>query len=251
MISKRIASALLLVLTVSSGAAHAGLFSDDEARARVEQLKRENNARFDRLEQSQRGTLELSNQIEALRAELATLRGQIEVLTYELDAAQKRQKDFYVDLDNRLRKLEQVQQQAQEQAKNSPPSGPKADPADESRDYESALNLLKSGKYKEAGAAFEGFVGKYPDSQFQPSANYWAGSAFYQARDFGKAGSFFSKVTGTWPNDVRAPDAMLGLANCQQDSGDAKGARATLQTLVSKYPTSSAAQVAKQRLAKK
>ena len=63
--------------------------------------------------------------------------------------------------------------------------------------------------------------------------------------------SITAEVAGVLAESRHAADAMLGLANCQQDSGDAKGARATLQTLVSKYPTSSAAQVAKQRLAKK
>jgi len=53
-----------------------------------------------------RSQLELANQIEQAKADMAKLRGQIEVVSYELEASQKRQKDFYVDLDNRLRKLE-------------------------------------------------------------------------------------------------------------------------------------------------
>jgi len=130
-------------------------------------------------------------------------------------------------------------------------SGQRVDPAEESHDYEAALTLLKGGKYRDAGTAFEGFIAKYPDSQFLASANYWAGSAFYQARDFAKANNFFGKVASAWPNDARAPDAMLGLANAQADSGDARAAKATLQSLVSKFPSSNAAQVAKQRLARK
>jgi cell division protein FtsB len=43
--------------------------------------------------------MELANQIQALRDENARLRGQVETLNYELDAAKKRQQDFYVDLD--------------------------------------------------------------------------------------------------------------------------------------------------------
>ena len=40
------------------------------------------------------------------RRDIAKLRGQIEVLTYELEQSQKRQRDLYVDLDTRLRKIE-------------------------------------------------------------------------------------------------------------------------------------------------
>lgn len=248
-------SALATLLAAATFAsAQAGMFDDDEARARIETLKRETAARFERVEAAQRQQLELANQIELARQDIAKLRGQIEVLTYELESAQKRQKDFYVDLDDRLRKLETSTQEQQAKAAAAAAAtnaAPKSDPAEESREYEAALTLLKSGKYRDAGNAFEGFVNKHPDSQFLASANYWAGSAFYQARDYAKANTYFGKVASGWPNDVRAPDAMLGLANTQADGGDAKAARATLQSLVSKYPSSNAAQVAKQRLAKK
>lgn len=238
-----------------AGPAQAALFEDrDElARMQIEQLKQENAARFDKLEAQQRGQLELSNQIEQLRQEIARMRGQIEVLTYELDAAQKRQKDFYVDLDNRMRKMEESQAAAAAQppAEGEPPQAARPDPAAESRDYEAALNLLKGGKYKEAGAAFEAFLAAYPESQYQPSASYWAGSAYFQARNLPKASEHFERILVRWPGDIRAPDAMLGLANCKQDGGDPKGARKTLESLVTKYPNTPAAQMAKQRLARR
>lgn len=84
-----------------------------------------------------------------------------------------------------------------------------------------------------------------------PSANFWAGSAWYQAREVAKAGDYYRKVESKWPDDPRAPDALLGLANSQQAMGDAKGARSSLEALLSRYPDSSAAQMAKQRLGKK
>lgn len=254
---RRIVSGLLLGAGIATHA-HAGMFDDEEARARIEALKRETAARFERMEAAQRQQIELSNQIEMVRQDIARLRGQIEVLNHEIESAQKRQKDFYVDLDDRLRKLEAAAQEQHAKAAAAAAAaaavaaaGPKVDPAEESRDYEAALTLLKSGKYRDAGNAFEGFVGKYPDSGFQPSANYWAGSAFYQGRDYAKATTYFGKVVANWPNDARAPDAMLGMANAQSDAGDAKAAKATLQSLLGKYPSSNAAQVAKQRLARK
>jgi tol-pal system protein YbgF len=53
------------------------------------------------------GVIQLMNQIEALQAEINRLHGQIEVLTNGLDNAQKRQRDMYLDLDTRLRRIEQ------------------------------------------------------------------------------------------------------------------------------------------------
>jgi len=55
----------------------------------------------------QRGVIELMNQMESLNADLNRLRGQIEVLNNSLDNAQRRQRDMYLDLDTRLRRLEQ------------------------------------------------------------------------------------------------------------------------------------------------
>jgi tol-pal system protein YbgF len=238
---RRLLPLLLLVFALPG---RAGLFDDEEARKRVEEVRSESASRIEKLGG---GQIELANQIEALKAEVAKLRGQIEVLTFELDAAQKRQKDFYVDLDNRLRKLEP---QAGSDGKTAD-ARPAIDPAAETRDYETALNLFKAGKHKDAVVAFMNFTKAYPASPFLPSSHYWAGSAHYQIGEYKKATELFGKVAATWPDDPKAPDALLGQANCQQEGGDAKGARKTLETLAAKYPTSAAAQVARQRLSKK
>ncbi len=237
---RRLLPALLLVSTFLP--AHAALFGDDDARKRIESVRIELSDRLDKLEAATRGQIDLANQIEALRAEVARLRGQVEVLTNEIESTQKRQKDFYIDLDNRLRKLETP---AEAPAKST------LDPAAEARDYEAALNLFKAGKHKDALTAFLAFIKAYPSSSFQPSAHYWAGSAHYQIGEYKKAIELFVKLSTTWPEDAKAPDALLGQANCQQESADAKGARKTLETLVAKYPNSAAASVAKQRLAKR
>jgi len=239
----KLAPALFLLLTALSLPARAALFDDDEARARIEQLRVQSNARLDKLEAASRSQLELANQLEALKAEMAKLRGQIEVLTYELETAQKRQKDFYIDLDSRLRKLETpVEPQ---------PATPVIDPALGARDYEIALNFFKAGKYREALTAFQNFIKTYPSSGYQPSAHYWSGNAHYQLREYARAFEFYNKVYATWPNEQKAPDALLGIANCQQETGDGKGARKTLESIVAKYPDTSAAQIAQQRLKKK
>ena len=54
-----------------------------------------------------RGVVQLLNQVEALNGELNRLRGQMEVLSNDVNNAQKRQRDMYVDLDTRLRRIEQ------------------------------------------------------------------------------------------------------------------------------------------------
>lgn len=53
------------------------------------------------------GVIQLLNQVDALQADINKLRGQFEVLNNALDNAQKRQRDMYLDLDTRLRRIEQ------------------------------------------------------------------------------------------------------------------------------------------------
>jgi tol-pal system protein YbgF len=258
-----ISRAALLLALAAALPARAGLFNDDEARARVDQLRRELTARIEKNEAAQHGQIDLANQMEELRQEVARLRGENEVLTHEVEQLQKRQQDLYVDLDNRLRKLEggsrpdvHTDSSPGGMTGTTSPAEPPASVAKgsaeaERRDYEGALKLFKAGKYKEASSAFDAFIKNYGSSGFQANAHYWLGNSLYQQRDYRRAKDVFLKVPVSWPDDPKAADALLGVANCQIDSGDAKGSRATLENLVAKYPSSTAAQIAKQRLGKK
>lgn len=244
---------VLACFSLGSMPARAGLFDDDEARNRIEALRRDVTEQGKRIEAltttvttTTSGQLDLANQIEQLKAELARLRGQTEVLTYELDTAQKRQKDFYVDLDTRLRKMESAAVEP-EAAPTAAPM-PEHDPAAEARDYEKALTLFKASKFKDAMAAFEGFIERYADSTLLPSAHFWAASAHYQLREYLKAAELFGKVQVNWPNDAKASDALLGQANSYRDAGNAKAMRKTLELLVAKYPATPAGQTARSRL---
>jgi len=245
MVRRLAPSAALLAALWVAGPAHAGLFDDEEARRQIADLKGQTT---ERLDASSRAQIELSNQIEAINAEVAKLRGQMEVLTYELEAAQKRQKDFYIDLDTRLRKLEgpaapgaASPPAGEEGAAPAAPAQAKSDPAQESKEYEAALNQFKAGKYKEAAVALEAFVKAHPSSTLAPSAQYWLGNSHYAQRDCKKAVEVQNALVAKWPESPKAPDALFAAATCQQELGDTKGAKKTLDLLVAKYPSSQAA----------
>ena len=236
-------TALLLAASLSMPA-RAGLFDDDEARKRIELLRGEVTELAKRADTVNRNQIDFANQVEAIKSDLAKLRGQIEVLTYELEAAQKRQKDFYVDLDNRLRKLEQPPAEARTEA-------PKADPTLETRDYEAALAGLKAARFKEAAASFLAFIKAYPNSTLAASAHYWGAYAHAQTKDHARAAELFGKFAAGWPNDERAPAALDNRVASLEAIKDVKGAKAALEQLAEKYPNSEPGKKAKLRLKKK
>ncbi|HEY1180717.1 MAG TPA: tol-pal system protein YbgF [Rhodocyclaceae bacterium] len=239
--------------------AHAALFDDSEARARIDKLRAELTAMQQAVDTATKNQLEFANQLEAMRADMAKLRGQLEVLGNDVDTTQKRQKDFYVDLDTRLRKLEPAAAAASAAAgaDGSLPSGEATgsktavDENAATRDYEVALGFVRAGRYRDAVNAFAAFNRTHVGSVRQPNAHYWQASSHYQLREFTKAADQYARVVAGWPNDPKAPDAMLGQANAQFDAGDSKAGFRTLEALVQQYPKSSAAQTAQQRLKKK
>jgi len=246
-----------------------GLFDDNEARRRVEALRQqllEHNRlieeRMTKVETAVAGAtdrsamLELSSQIEALRGDIAKMRGQLEVTTNQIEVADKRQKDLYLDIDTRIRKLEEAREQTalqqQQQQQAQPPGG--AQPAEsqqagEMRAYQAALDQFKLGNYPLAVSAMQGFLVTYPNSTLAPNAQYWIGMAHSGQRDYKSAIAAQRKLLASWPDSDKAPDALLSIASSQETMGDRRNAQKTLEELIQRYPKSSAAGSAKQRLA--
>jgi tol-pal system protein YbgF len=250
--STRICAGTLTAVLLVPVAAHAGLFSDDEARnaildvrSRIENLQRESNTRLE-AKADKNSLLDLSNQNEQLRLDVAKLRGQVEVLTNDLANAQQRQKDFYVDLDNRLSKMEPQKQTTEVRDPNVSVSA-NSDQS-EQRTYEAALGVFKAGDFKGAILGFNDFLRHFPQSGFAAAAHYWLGSAYYAQRDYRSAIAAQQTVLKVYPDSTRAPDALLSIANCYAELKDKIQARRTLDTLIAQYPGSPAAQTAKERL---
>jgi tol-pal system protein YbgF len=241
---------IALLLAVSGmQQARAGLFDDEEARQQVNDLTARFNERIDTLTGAQ---IELVNQIQSLREENAALRGQLELFQYELESARKRQQDLYGDLDERLRKAEKALASARSASEGgaSPTDGAPADPAAEAGEYEAALNLFKANKIRESAAAFEAFAKGHPNSALAPNAYYWQGNALTAQRDCKRAIDVYREVVARWPENPRAADALVGVAACQRELGDTKGERTTLEAVLARFPDSSAAATARQRLKK-
>lgn len=240
----RLAAALLLGWAACT--AQAALFEDDEARRAILDLRQRQDSSQEEArrtsEEMRRSLLDLQNQIEALRADLARIHGQNEQLARSVSELQRQQKDAMQGVEDRLRKFEpsKVSVDGREFM---------AEPA-EKRDFEAALGIFRKGDFAASQTAFLDFLKRNPQSGYAPSANFWLGNARYATRDYKDAVQNFRTLLAQAPDHLRAPEAVLSIANCQVELKDLRGARKTLEELVKAYPQSEAAAAAKDRLAR-
>lgn len=245
---------LFLALFLLSATASAGLFSDDEARERIQQLEQQlaqlekDNAKLDEVNKQQTGSLlDLLAQIETMNQELRGLRGQNEELVHSLQDAKNRQKDFYVDLDTRLRQLESAAQSVAGQKEAAKGTQDDAD-ALENGAYEVVYAHYKAANYAKVIASAREFLQKYPDSARAASVYYLLGDAYFSLDDFKKSIASYQAIVSKYEASPNVPDAWLNIAACQQQLKDVASARKTLKMLISKYPDSKASKKAAQRL---
>lgn len=217
--------------------------------------------------------LELLDRVEQLEQETRQLRGDIEVLRYQ---------------------LEQSQQQSQRPGAAPPPAGtppapkppaavpaptapapatvppastpvpPAAAPAPtvpaapaapaagaaggQQESYDAAVKLLREGRYEQAATALQDFLHRFPGGPLAGNAQYWLGENYYVMRDFARARDAFIQFGASYPNSERVPEALLKLGYCYDELGDAAKAREVLRRLTQAYPGTNAAAQAERRL---
>jgi tol-pal system protein YbgF len=199
--------------------------------------------------------MELVRRLDALEAEVRSLRGASEELQNSSEGVRKQQRDLYADLDRRLSQLEQSLRgapgaAAAGAAAGSSAAGGATAGTPEQAAYTRAFETLKGGDYNGAIAQFRAFMQAYPQSGLLDNAQYWLGEAYYVTRDYEHAAAAFRAVGERWPDSRKAPDALLKLGYTLQEQKRLPEARTTLRLVVQRFPGSDAAKLAADRLAK-
>lgn len=114
--------------------------------------------------------------------------------------------------------------------------------------YDAAYQDLTRGNHGLAIMGFQEVLAKFPDSELADNAQYWIGESYYAQKDYKQAMKEFAKAVDTYPKGDKVPAAMLKAAMCQQQLGDKKGAKQTLQKLISNYPNSEEARLANSKM---
>lgn len=255
----------LLLLVLSAQAGWVAAAEEQPLKlADLQKAQQSQEQRLVRLESQlqNQGLLNLLNQVEALKAEVARLRGTQEELANQQSMADKRVKELLADMDDRVKELENrpvaaaplpsavrlQPAQALSAPLNAPASASQADSDGEAKAYEAAHQLVKAGRYKDAVLAFQSFAKTYPKSSLVPNAHYWTGFSYVGMSDFESAAVSYQHLIGEYPNSSKTPDAMLSLARAQVQMNKQSDAIATLDKLIEKFPYSRAADNGKRLL---
>ncbi|MGL9769744.1 MAG: tol-pal system protein YbgF [Sodalis sp. (in: enterobacteria)] len=162
------------------------------------------------------------------------LRGQIQENQYQLSQVIERQKEIY----------QQINSFSNQPKPTATPSG-----SDANSDYKEAVALvLEKKQYDQAISALQSFVKRYPDSTYQPNANYWLGQLNYNQGKKDNAAYYFALLVKNYPKSPKAPDALLKIGVIMQEKGQKNKARAVYQQVSKLYPSATAAKQAQKRL---
>lgn len=237
-----------LVLAALLGlSALAGPAAAQSARQRITTLE-ETVQRLERLlENNQTIQTDLLRQIQALQAENAALREDIDRLQFDTGQGADRQRQLYLDLDARLQALEA--RGGVPAASDGSGEGATAAPLSDADAYQAAFDQLKAGRFEDAQQAYLAFLNDYPDSPMRGNAQYWLAETYYVTREFTAALASFQKVITDYPTTRKLPDAWLKVGFCNYELEYWADARAALNTVVTRYGDSTAAKLANERLA--
>lgn len=244
---------LMSATSFSISLAHAALFDDTEARKKILEVEttmktqsQASQAEIQVIKDKQsnidqrlgQNILDLLNEIQALKQELASLKGDLELANHNIENAQLRQKELYNDTDTRLRVIES-QAKVQSQTQTSNPNDVTPAPEKNALEYqqlELANGLSAENKYKDAFNAYDKFIKDYPNSAFSADAKYGLGYAQFVLKNYKSAIITQQKIIDLHPESLKVPLAMFNLANNQIQLGLVPDAKKTLRTLLSQFP---------------
>ncbi|MFZ0105673.1 MAG: tol-pal system protein YbgF [Thiobacillus sp.] len=223
----------------------------------LQQATRVLDSRIQKLESSllqNQQMLGLLKEVEALKAEVAKLRGQAEVQLHQMDTLGKRQNDLYVDLDQRLAELNK--------SLNAPAAVPAvvvANPTSAEVASTAPVSAGKAGKEEAAQTAAAqtsepssaaDAVASVPQAKAQPvaaapqldplleSRTYEAALNNFRAGNYAGAIASFKGFLKAYPDSALASNAQYWIGYSYYVLKDYKTALAQQQKLLLAYPDS-------------
>ena len=208
-----------------------------------------------KLDSRNKAQVNMQRQLDQLQIEVSELRGVTELHTHKLSQVLERQRELYQEIDRRVNEVLVTTSKTTSVPRSAvttvnTDANSYSNNLTENEAYDRALNLvLKDKQYKQAIVEFRAFNKNFPKSSYAPNAHYWLGQLLFNQGELTQASEEFLSVVNDHKDSAKRPDALLKLAMVAQKQGDNKKAIASYQDLLTQYPDSTAAKLAKPRLA--
>lgn len=200
----------------------------------------------------------LRDQSAAIRAEVRRMREDLQGLKGRLEETDYQSQKTFTDLDRRLNNQEKrlgtmetyLDVRGGSAGRKSTPR-----PIQHTEKASEELALYVQGKqafdredFDGARAAFVNLLKKYPKSDQADNAQFWIGETYYRQSWYEKAILEYQKVIELYPQGNKVPAALLKQGMAFTALGDKDNARLIFKELMDRYPKSTEAKAAAQKL---
>jgi len=243
---------------------------------RITTLERENaemKKRLDLLRQTGEGkaedlrvkTAEIQASLDRFAEEMQVLRGKTEEAEFLLkptETAQMEQEKRLISLEKAVREQEErigriegylnLESGGAGVSGKAPAASPAVEPAkplSENEAYAVAKQAFDRGEYEKSRTLFQDLLKNHPASIHADNAQFWIGESYYREKWYEKAILEYQKVIEQYPTGNKVQASLLKQGLAFQQLGDNPNARLILKELVRKYPDSTEAKIARQKLA--
>ncbi len=232
--------------------------------------------------------VDLVIQIQQLQDEVRMLRGMLEDQGIQLESLANRQRDQYLDLDQRIT-TQRGSSSGSTLSNNTATTSRRAtttgaapvvredvpdvrptmdtpssttaiavpdtqareftaSPEAEKAAYDQGFQSLKDLKYADSATQFSAFVKQYPNSDYADNAQYWLGESYYVTRNYDIALEAFQALLNNYPDSPKVPDGLLKIGYTHYELKQWDQARAALVQVQEQYPNTTLARLAGSRL---
>jgi tol-pal system protein YbgF len=246
-----------------------------EATRRLETLERSVQQLNQQLAQLQRTQADITARYEGVRQEQMNLTGRLEEsrnVTQRLQDDQellRRLASQASALDGRIKQLEQelanlrtrvsagapgnppggnAQSQGSPQAR--PPQSPPTAQQQAEAVYREGFDFMNKSEFGKARDRFQAFLKAAPNSEFAEGAMYLIAETYYREKDYENAILRYEELVARYPKGRRVPAARLYQGYAFKELGAPKDARALFERVVTEFPNSTEAQLARAEIPK-
>ncbi|MBQ9275119.1 MAG: tol-pal system protein YbgF [Succinivibrio sp.] len=188
------------------------------------------------LEAQQKNILRMQNDLLALQAEIAQLRGDLDALKHTQHGQPPQAPAATA-----------AAAAASAAASVTAPAAGTVQSSEAKQAYDEAYALILRNDLPGSVNAFQGFIAKYPQHELVTNAWYWQGQAQYKLKQYQDARVSFLNAASD-KNSGKRPDALYKLGLITRLLGDEEKAKRYFEVVVSEYPEDAAAALATSQL---